>query len=110
MKGPGYFRHRMTWERFAVGQGFAGGEELDPYPMAEVWARVEPQSADRVEAGPGIQAEVMHRVTMRSIAGMRPQTGDRLVWGDRVLDVLGAIDQDERGRMVQLDCREVVHG
>lgn len=100
----GRLRHRVTIQE-NVGSENNFGETVDDWQAVTTrWAAVDPlRGRERFEAQQ-ISAEVSHRVTMRYFADLTPTM--RLVYDGRVLEIEAVIDVEERGRELELLCRE----
>jgi len=72
----------------------------------EVWAAIEPLSGREYLAVQQIAADLSHRVVIRYLAGVTPK--HRVVHGSRTFDILMARNIEERGRFIELLCRERV--
>lgn len=71
------------------------------------WAKVEPLSGREYSRQDGSQAEITHRVTMRSDSETRAITPKhRVSYDSRVLQIVRATDVGERNIKFVLDCKE----
>jgi len=83
------------------------GQPVPPWEdVATVWAAVEPLQGREYFAAQQIAAEVTTRITMRYREGMNPQM--RIAYGDITYEILAVINPAERGRELQILCRELV--
>lgn len=89
------------------------GETVRTWPdedayRQDVWAKVEPISHRSMErlAGSQLQQEVTHFVTLRYVSGLT--TKHRIGFGDRVLEIIAVVNIEERNRVHELWCKEVV--
>ena len=71
-----------------------------------VWANISPATGRELYAGEQVRAEVSHKVTMRYYDGLT--TANRLLFGSRVFDINFIKNVDERNRVFELLCKEVV--
>lgn len=81
--------------------------------VATVWAEGGPLRGDEVFAARQAQVEVTHRFKCRwgsSIDDLRGDVRVVLLPGGKVLHLLTATNADERGREIQLDCKEAPDG
>ena len=69
-----------------------------------VQADIEPISGREFQAVQMIAAETTHKVTIRYLSGVTPK--HRVLYGSRVFDILAVRDVEERGRVMELLCRE----
>ncbi|MEX0627233.1 MAG: phage head closure protein [Cucumibacter sp.] len=77
-----------------------GGHDVSFVPLGLAWARVSATVArDRI--GDGVATAITHTVVLRHRTDIAP--GDRIVWGGRTLEVIGA--EDLNGRRAYLVCR-----
>lgn len=98
----------MTLQRCIETQSTTGEITRTWQAQATVWGRVEPLTLDTRErlAGGGLQPEITHVVTLRYMSGL--QQKDRLLYGSRVLEIMSGGNTDERNRVHELLCREIV--
>lgn len=101
----GRLRHRVTVQQRASTRD-AHGEPAQTWTdlYADVWAAVEPLSARELMAAGVVQGEVTHRVLLRYRSGIT--TKNRILFGERVFDVRGVRNLDERGHELELLCTE----
>lgn len=92
-------------ERQATQQDSAGQQKQVWTELAQTWASIRPLSSRQYYAASGERSEVTHEIIMRH--GVDIQSRDRIVYGDRVFDVLTPVNVDERDRY--LNCRSVEH-
>lgn len=102
----GTMRHQITIQRATVTRDTFGAEVETWEELATVWAAVEPLSGRELIAAAAATADLSTRVRIRYRVGIKPT--DRVVYGDRTLEILTVIDLDERHREMHLMCREVV--
>jgi len=102
----GQLRHYVVVEQPAspVVRSASGAVVKTWQAFATVWARVEPIGGRERFGSSEFAKELTHRVTIRALIGL---TSDmRIKLGTRAFDILSVTDRDERGRMMQLECRE----
>jgi SPP1 family predicted phage head-tail adaptor len=73
-------------------------------PGDSVWARVEPLKGWQLERAQQINVHTTHRVTIRYREGVA--TDWRILWGDRVLNVTGIVDDGGRHIWLELSCEQ----
>lgn len=100
----GMLRHRVTLqERSTATDSF--GQPIETWSdVGTYWAAVKPLRGREGEAIRQVKAEATHRVVLRAVAPVT--TAMRLVFDGRVLDIIEALDVDERGRELNLVCIE----
>jgi SPP1 family predicted phage head-tail adaptor len=102
--GPGDLRHRLVLEETQRVSDGAGGFTEDWVTVAAVWAAIRPSGGgESVEAG-RLAGRMTHDVTIRYRAGVTPAM--RFRQGNRLFQILAAIDEDERKRMLRCLCEE----
>jgi len=74
--------------------------------VATVWAAVADLSGKEYFQAASMQSEVTTRIKIRYRKGITPSM--RVLYGDRVFNILSVIDKDERHRVIELLCKEVV--
>lgn len=74
--------------------------------VATVWAAVADISGREYFQAQAVQSEVTTRIKIRYRTGITPSM--RVLYGDRVFNILSVIDKDERHRVIELLCKEVV--
>lgn len=106
----GKLRQRVTVQQITLGTPDLHGQHAETwaaYPTStsgKIWARVEPLRGNELIEAQQQAAEVTHRVTIRYLGGLT--TDMRLLYGTRELQILSALNIDERGHMTQLLCKE----
>jgi SPP1 family predicted phage head-tail adaptor len=105
MKGPvASMRSRIKLQRPVRVADEIGGAAILWSDEAEVWAAVDVLSARQVVLYDAALSAASHRVVIYSRDDVRH--GWRVIWGDRVLRVLGVIDGG--GRRIDLVCEEEI--
>jgi SPP1 family predicted phage head-tail adaptor len=69
-------------------------------------AEIVPLNSSEAYVAQGITASVIHRITCRYVAGVVPKM--RIKWGERIFEIEGVRDIDERGRFLIMNCEEQV--
>ncbi len=93
---PGWLRHRVSLEQRSAAADGAGGEAVTWTKRADLWARVEPVSADERPVAGHVAGIVTHRITLRwrdDVTGLM-----RVTWHGRIFRVLAVRDPDETQR------------
>lgn len=101
---PGSLRRRVALQRPADLDDGAGGVTRGFAALAEVFAGVEPLSADEQTAGAALGLRRLWRVTIRARGDLTG--GHRVVWRGAALDVLSVRPLDAGGRFEELLCEE----
>ena len=104
----GKMRHRVALQAESRAPDAAGGYAVTWTTVATVWARIEPQGAGETVAAGQLTAPVSHRVTVRRRSDISPTASMRLLFGSRVFDIRGVLNQDEGNRYLVLICEENV--
>jgi SPP1 family predicted phage head-tail adaptor len=107
MKAPvkiGDLRHRIVIERGARTSDEGGGSTTEWQPVAEVWAAIWSRNVGEVFASGRVSGTATHDVWIRYRADVQPDM--RIVFGDRVFDILGAIDVEDRAAWLKCPVEE----
>lgn len=75
---------------------------------ATVWAAVADISGKEYVQAAAVQSEVTTRIKIRYRTGITPSM--RVLYGSRTFNILSVIDKDERHRVMELMCKEVIPG
>jgi len=78
------------------------------HPFCYMWASIEPLSGREYFAAAQAQSEVSHKITMRYKSGIKPHY--RILWNDRVFDILSILNIREENRELVLYCSETPSG
>jgi SPP1 family predicted phage head-tail adaptor len=101
----GKLRRRASLQRKQVTQDGYGAEIASWAEFAVVAAGVEPLQGREFWTSQAEQGEISTRITIRFRDDVKAE--DRVVWGDHTYDI-EAVVADERGRELQLMCKELV--
>lgn len=107
MKAPvtiGDLRHRITIEREVRSDDGAGGASVTWQPVADVFAAIWTRSSDENFVHDRIAGRATHDIWIRFRADIAPDMQVR--WGERVFDVRGVIDVEDRGRWLKCPAEE----
>ena len=102
----GLMRHRITVQTLGEKQNERGEIESD---WVDVWkgrASINPLSGRDFVAAMQEHAQVTHKVTIRYNPAIK--TTMRIMYGDRVFDILHIIDTWEQHREMVLMCKELI--
>ncbi len=101
----GRLRHRIRIQTPTAARNGYGEQIITWTTLATVWAAVEPLRGRELYDAEQVQAEISHRVRIRPYPGVTPQM--RVLFDSRVLMIETVINVEERGRDMQLMCREM---
>ena len=100
----GALRDRVQIRRRDRVDDGSGGFVTTYFPLATVWARVRALGSRPGQAADGRGSSISHSVVLRYRTDIVP--GDRLVFGGRALDVVGADDLNGRRAFLSCTCSE----
>lgn len=106
----GRLRERVAIQTATVTQN-TSGEEISSWATATtVWAQILPGAvSERFSAAAGQRAsEITHTVRIRYRSDITPKK--RLLWGMRILEILGQMDPDGRTTDLLIMCKEELRG
>jgi SPP1 family predicted phage head-tail adaptor len=103
----GKLRHRIVIQTANVTRNDRGAEILTWATAATVWADIRTVGGqEQVIANQLETATLLHTITIRYRAGLSPK--QRVKWGSRYFAIEAIIERDNRLRMLDLSCRELV--
>lgn len=104
----GKLRKRVTIQQKSVVRDAFGAEVATWVVSATVWADVRStDGTEQVESSVDqVVATISHSVLIRYMAGLSPAI--RVVWRNKVLQVLSIVESDNRQRQLILKCSEIV--
>ncbi len=102
----GKLRHRIILEDKQITRDSFGAEVFEWVQVSEVWADISPLSGKEFVAFKQINAEISVRVTMRYQPGI--DTEMRVLFKDKIFEILSIINPDEKNIALVLMCKEVV--
>jgi SPP1 family predicted phage head-tail adaptor len=102
----GRLRHRIILEESRITRDSFGAEIFEWVQVSEIWADVTPLSGKEFVAFKQINAEISSKVTLRYQSGI--DTKMRVLFNDRIFEILSIINQDEKNIALVLMCKEVV--
>jgi SPP1 family predicted phage head-tail adaptor len=102
----GDLTHRLRIQTRANVDDGAGGSVVTFADVGTIWARVMTQNGREFTEQKKITPELTHLVRARYRAGVLPDM--RLVWGNRVFDILGAYDPDGSQIELVMQVKEIV--
>lgn len=100
-------RHRLAVQTTSRAIDAQTGEPVHTWSTdTTIWAEVTPISGRELLRADQTIGEVTHRVRCRHRASITERA--RFLFGSRVLEIVGVMDEDERGVWIECICREVV--
>ena len=106
----GKLRHRVEIQASTPTQD-ATGQPIDSWATVTggtVWAAIEPISGREFVAAGSFQAEVSHFITLRWDSTITLTPRNRVKFGTRYFSIVSVRNVEERNRMWELGCKEVV--
>lgn len=102
----GRLRHRLDFESPNTAVDSYGEATLEPWTLSTIlWGSLEPLSGRELIAAQQAQAETTHRVRVRYEADIVPTM--RISYGGRYFQILSIINREERGRELEIMCKEL---
>lgn len=98
-------RHRVGLERPEEEPDGAGGVARTYAPAGEIFAAIEPLTAEETMRGYALGLARLYRMTLRARGDLTG--GFRVTWRGRIFDVLSVRESDADGRYEELLCEEV---
>tara|TARA_R100001591_G_C4236989_1_gene153467 strand:- start:3 stop:332 length:330 start_codon:yes stop_codon:yes gene_type:complete len=102
----GKMRFRVKVETATNTRDAGGGISQSYTPVTFIYANIKPLKADSTYRQGIVQEKVTHEVTIRHMDNI--STNHRISFGDRLFDIKGIINVDERDRFLKLLCAEGV--
>ncbi len=102
----GHLRHRVTIQKKHITTDVLKQQKETWADIATVWASVEPLSGREYFAARQTNTDVTVKVIMRYRPGV--STDMRIIFNDRVFEIISVINHHERCRILVLMCREVL--
>ncbi len=105
----GKYRHRLSFTKPGEPiKNNRGGYTQDPIVVYQCWGKVEPVSDKEQITAKQVESEVTHLVEIRYTKSVQITLDLQIDYKGRNLEILSAIDVDERHREYRIKCREVV--
>lgn len=102
----GKLRHRISIQRVIETQESSYNEPTGQWVLfAEVSASIVPLSGRELIRAKQVELETDTEITIRYLDGLSPKM--RIVYRDRVFEILSIINTEERNRELRLLCSEV---
>ncbi len=100
----GRLRHRVTIQYPTRNEDEGGGASIRWMPLATVWAQVKARPGREIFQADSPTARSAFRLVIRYRADVDPTM--RVLWGERVLEVLAVGDEDGSKRWLSCECEE----
>ncbi|SCY25308.1 phage head closure protein [Alkaliphilus peptidifermentans] len=102
----GKLRHRITIQEYQATRDSFGAEVKEWVDIKTVWASIEPLSGREYFSAKQINAEVTTKIRTRYLKGIHPKM--RVLFNDRIFEILSVINVEEKKRELELMCKEEV--
>lgn len=76
-------------------------------PPDGVYASIKPLLGREYFAADQMKSQVTHRINMWAFPGLTPSQ-HRIVFGERIFEIVSVVDVQEQGRTMQIMCKEAV--
>jgi SPP1 family predicted phage head-tail adaptor len=100
----GDLRHRVAIESVTRTSDGAGGSTTEWHAVADVWAAVWSRTAGETFTLDRVAGTASHDIWIRYRSDVAPDMRIRL--GNRIFDILGAIDVEDRGHWLKCPAEE----
>ncbi len=97
-------RHILKLERPELTTDGYGGSERLWINVTDLWAKIEPLSTRETLLKDQVESEITHRIIIRYRTDVLPEM--RLRKEGRVFEIIGVLNEMERNRWLQLECKE----
>jgi SPP1 family predicted phage head-tail adaptor len=104
----GVLNRRITIQQGTSSATSEGDAVMTWAPLMDVWAYINPLGTQELILAAQRGEEITHSVTVRWQAQFIPPQNLRILYGSRVLFVVGASDPDEAHKSLVLRCKEFV--
>ncbi len=97
-------RHFLSLERpELIADGYGGSERLW-VKATDLWAKITPASTREILSKDQMESEITHRIIIRYRKDVLPEM--RLRKEERIFEIIGVLNEMERNRWLQLECKE----
>lgn len=103
---PGRLNKKITLQKLNSFRNEYGELNNEWQNTKKVWAEIKPLTGKSFFSVRQVNSEVSHSIIIRYIENIQPDM--RILYQDRVFDILYIIDFSEKHRMLQLMCKELV--
>lgn len=98
---PGKLNHRITFQNQNL-----DSEEEEWNDIVTTWASINPISGREYYQAETINSDLTHKVRLRYRKGITPDM--RILYKDRIFNIVSVINEYEKNTMLQLMCRELI--
>lgn len=102
--GAGDYRHLITIQAKANSKDAMGGLVRDWDDYLTIWAKISPLKGSEVLIAQQKQGEITHRIKIRYQEDIT--TKHRIVFGDRIFEIINIININERSRHQEIMAKE----
>lgn len=102
----GKLRHRAILQRKEITQDELKQQTETWVDFAYIWAAIQPLAGREYFSARQENAEVTTRITIRYLKDVKPDM--RVMFNEKVYEILSVINQDERNISLVLMCKEAV--
>jgi SPP1 family predicted phage head-tail adaptor len=99
-------KRRVSLQKEHAVRDSFGAEILQWVELRKVWAGIYPLEGREFFAAQTVNAEITIKIIIRYTEGVSPKM--RIVFNNRIFEILSVINTGERKRELQLMCKEVV--
>ncbi|WP_042393521.1 MULTISPECIES: phage head closure protein [Clostridium] len=98
---PGKLNHRITFQIQNL-----DSEEEEWNDIVTTWASINPISGREYYQAETINSDLTHKVRLRYRKGITPDM--RILYKDRIFNIVSVINEYEKNAILQLMCRELM--
>lgn len=98
---PGKLNHRITFQIQNL-----DSEEEEWNDIVTTWASINPISGREYYQAETINSDLTHKVRLRYRKGITPDM--RILYKDRIFNIVSVINEYEKNAILQLMCRELI--
>lgn len=98
---PGKLNHRITFQIQNL-----DSEEEEWNDIVTKWASINPISGREYYQAETINSDLTHKVRLRYRKGITPDM--RILYKDRIFNIVSVINEYEKNAILQLMCRELI--
>ena len=98
---PGELKHRITFQVQDLEQ-----EDEVWKDILSTWANINPISGKEYYSAETINSDLTHKIRLRYRRGITPDM--RILYKDRIFNIVSVINEYEKNAILQLMCRELM--
>ncbi len=102
----GRLRHRVELHSATTTRDGYGQPKETFAKYADVWASIEPVTMSEKIKSEQLKGERTHKITIRYNANV--DRTDRIIFGSRTFEIVEILNPQERNRIMEFECKEVV--